>query len=175
MFALTLIHIIYREDCYEKNFLVIAIVSTLLVACGANSDEQAPPSSSNGSDTSTTQPEATAEGNTDGQDHSEMSATDSAQVSEDIHLVSPESGELPMGDAEIVVHIEQENLTPEDVSADVLMPMAGEEDMTALAIVEPGAETKQFKIKTNFGMAGSWTMEVKAKGAEPATLAFDVK
>lgn len=158
----------------NKRFWAIAVVSTLLVACGANSNEQAPPSA-NGSDASTTQPEATAEGKPDGQDHSEMSATDSAQASEDIHLVSPESGELPMGDAEIVVHIEQENLTPEDVSADVLMPMAGEEDMTALAIVEPGAEAKQFKIRTNFGMAGSWTMKVQAKGAEPAVLAFNVK
>ncbi|PZD71023.1 hypothetical protein C1752_08465 [Acaryochloris thomasi RCC1774] len=159
----------------KKTFLAIAVVSTLLVACGANSNEQATQSSSNGSSAPIAQTEANAESNRDSQDHSERSGTNPVKASEDIHLVSPESGELPMGDAEIVVHIEQENLTPEDVSADVSMPMAGEADMTSLAIIEPGDEAKQFKIKTNFGMAGSWTMEVKAKDAEPATLAFNVK
>lgn len=136
----------------KKLFLAIALVSTFLFSCSAQSGEQA----------------------TETSDSAEA-PTEQAKQSKDIHLVSPKSAEMPMGDAELVVHVEKENLTPDDVSVQVSMPMEGEADMTSLAIVEPGDKDQEFKIKTNFGMAGPWTVQVKAKDAEPATLAFNIK
>lgn len=111
----------------------------------------------------------------DGMDHSQMDGMDKAMASKDIHLVSPEAEALPMGDAELVVHIAQDGLAADDVRVEVAMPMEGEEMMTAMAIVEAGDGEKEFKIKTNFGMAGPWTVHVMAPDAEPAILAFNIQ
>ncbi len=151
----------------KKTFWVIALLGTVLIACSNQANEQ-----------TTTEPktsgtESPAEGDMKGMDPSNM--TVQAKPSKDIQQISPDSGEVPMGDAEIVVRIEKENLTPEDVAVEVSMPMEGEEPMTSLAIVEAGDSAQEFKIKTNFGMAGPWAVQVKAEDAEPAIFAFDVK
>lgn len=154
----------------KRIFLAIALLSTFLFSCNAQSGDQAAKTSD-----SAEAPTEKAETKSDGMDHSQTSGTDQAKKSKDIHLVSPKSADMPMGDAELVVRVEKENVTPDDVSVQVSMPMEGEADMTSLAIVEPGNKAQEFKIKTNFGMAGPWTVQVKAKDAEPATLAFEVK
>lgn len=158
----------------KKIFLAIALVSTFLFSCSAQSGEQATETSES-AEVPTEQAKSKPDGNKEGMDPSNTSGTDQANKSKDIHLVSPKSAEVPMGDAELVVRVEKEDLTPDDVSVQVSMPMEGEADMTSLAIVEPGDKAQEFKIKTNFGMAGPWTVQVKAKDAEPATLAFEVK
>lgn len=155
-------------------FVTLSLISTLLFACSSPSGEQTAKTSDH-SDAMPEKAETPANSKTDSMDHSKMSDTEQAKSSKDIHLVSPESGEVPMGDAEIVVHVDKDNLTPDDVSVEVSMPMEGQEDMTSLALVESGDQAQEFKIKTNFGMAGPWTVSVKAKDAEPATLAFNVK
>ena len=158
----------------KKLFLAIALVSTLLFSCSTQSGEQAT-ETSDSAEAPTEQAKSKSDGNKEGMDHSQTSGTDQANKSKDIHLVSPKSVEVPMGDAELVVRVEKESVTPDDVSVQVSMPMEGEADMTSMAIVEPGDKAQEFKIKTNFGMAGPWTVQVKAKDAEPATLAFEVK
>ncbi|QUY45807.1 FixH family protein [Acaryochloris marina] len=158
----------------KKLFLAIALVSTFLFSCSAQSGEQAT-ETSDSAEAPTEQAKSKSDGDREDMGHSQTSGTEQAKQSKDIHLVSPKSAEMPMGDAELVVHVEKENLTPDDVSVQVSMPMEGEADMTSLAIVEPGDKDQEFKIKTNFGMAGPWTVQVKAKDAEPATLAFNIK
>ena len=143
----------------------VALSSLLLVACGNDTSD-----SNQAVETSESMAEKSEQ-----MDHSKMADGVTAQESKDIHLVSPEEGEIPMGDAELVVHVEKENLKPEDLSVEVSMPMAGEEDMTSLAIVEAGDEAQQFKIKTNFGMAGDWAVKVSAPDAEPVVLALTIQ
>lgn len=150
----------------KKVLWAIALLSTVLVACSTNSSEP----TRQGMES----PSEMAKDKGD-MDHSNMSDGVVAQASKDIHLVKPENSEVPMGDVELVVHVDKDNLQPEDIAVEVSMPMAGEEDMTALAIVEPGDAAQEFKIKTNFGMAGPWSVKVGAKDAEPTILAFTVK
>ena len=158
----------------KRIFFAIALLSTFLFSCNAQSGDQAA-KTTDSAEAPTEKAETKSNGDREGMDHRKMSDTNQAKKSKDIHLVSPKSVEMPMGDAELVVHVEKENVSPDDVSVQVSMPMEGEEDMTSLAIVEPGNKAQEFKIRTNFGMAGPWTVQVKAKDAEPATLAFEVK
>lgn len=146
-------------------------VSTALFLASCGSQEAAIPSSEVAQPT---QADGAGKAEMAAMDHSQMDGME-AQTSKDIHLVSPEADALPMGDAELVVHIAKDGLVAEDVSVEVAMPMEGEETMTAMAIVEPGEGEQEFKIKTNFGMAGAWTVHVMAPDAEPATLAFNIQ
>ena len=74
-----------------------------------------------------------------------------------------------------MVAIAGDAVTTDDVMVEVSMPMEGEDPMTSMAIVEPGESAEQFKIKTNFGMVGPWSVHVMAKEADPATFVFDVQ
>ncbi|MBE9030458.1 FixH family protein [filamentous cyanobacterium LEGE 11480] len=154
-----------------QKFALAAFLSVTLIACGSNASQK----SSQPSDTTAATSPAKSDSTTKGMDHSKMGDTVKAKASKDIRQVSPSSNEVKMGDAEIVVSVLQENLTADDVEVKVSMPMEGEDPMTSMAIVEAGTQPNQFKIKTNFGMAGPWAVHVMAKGAEPATFAFQVK
>lgn len=151
----------------KKKFWLIALLSTVLMACSNPANQQA-----------TTVPQTNETESPSAGDRTEIDPSSmevQAKASKDIQQISPDSSEVPMGDAEIIVRIEKENLTPEDIEVDVTMPMEGEEPMTSLAIVEAGDQAQEFKIKTNFGMVGPWAVQVKAKDAEPAIFAFEVK
>ncbi len=158
----------------KKILLAIALASTtLLVSCSGSSSDSATAPTDSAAETTAEVAEASKD-DMAGMDHSQMDGME-AKASKDIHLVSPEADAFPMGDAELVVHIAKEGLAAEDVMVEVAMPMEGEETMTAMAIVEAGEGEQEFKIKTNFGMAGSWTVHVMAPDAEPATLAFNIQ
>ena len=99
-----------------------------------------------------------------------------------IALISPEDGSVPMGDAELVLQAvdpaTNEPVEVEDLQVDLSMPMDGMDDMTTMAIVEPGEEPGQYMVKTNLGMEGMWIMEVKSADAMmpgEATFNLDVK
>lgn len=160
----------------KKFILAIAFAGTLLLAsCGSNETASTAPSSDTAAaDSMGDMAQGKMDGDMAGMDHSQMEGM-ASKASDDIHLVSPEAQELPMGDAELVVHFTQDGLTADDVRVEVSMPMEGDEPMTAMAIVEPGDEDNQFKVKTNFGMAGPWTVHVMAKDSDPATFAFAVQ
>lgn len=158
----------------KKIIWAIAFSTTLFLAsCGSKEATSNAPEMA--MDAAETTQGNMADGDMAGMDHSQMNGMDKAMASKDIHLVSPEAEALPMGDAELVVHIAQDGLAADDVRVEVAMPMEGEEMMTAMAIVEAGDGEQEFKIKTNFGMAGPWTVHVMAPDAEPATLAFNVQ
>lgn len=136
----------------KKIFLAIALVSTFLFSCSAQSGEQAA-ETSDSAEAPTEQAKSKPDGDKEGMDPS--------NTSKDIHLVSPKSAEVPMGDAELVVRVEKENLTPEDVSVQVSMPMEGEADMTSLAIVEPGDKAQEFKLNQ---LWDGWSLDSAGKG-----------
>ena len=123
----------------KKIILAIAFAGTLLLAsCGSNETATAPASDAAAADSMGDMAQEKMDGDMAGMDHSQMDGME-AKASDDIHLVSPEVQELPMGDAELVVHFTQDGLTADDVAVDVSMPMGDEETMTSMAIVEPGA------------------------------------
>ena len=137
-------------------FLLIAI-AFLTAACGSDQTEDKPTT-----DTATTPTESSSEEN--------------AAIS----LISPQDGALPMGDAEIVVEaIDPESKQPiplEDLQVNLSMAMDEMEPMTTMTKIEPGAQPGHYKIMTNLGMAGMWTMEVESGDrAEKATFNLDVK
>ena len=99
-----------------------------------------------------------------------------------IALVTPEDATVPMGDAELVLQVvdpaTNEPVEVENLEVDLSMPMEGMDDMTTMAIVEPGEEPGQYMVKTNLGMEGMWIMEVKSADAMmpgEATFNLDVK
>ncbi|NBD17678.1 MAG: nitrogen fixation protein FixH [Cyanobacteria bacterium] len=79
-------------------------------------------------------------------------------------LVSPQ-GEIPMGDAELILEVQDSasgNVIPvENLDVNSTMPMPGGDDMISKVEVEPAANPGQFKVKTNFGMAGTWHLDAK--------------
>ena len=159
----------------KKFILAIAFAGTLLLAsCGSNETASAPASDTAAADSMGDMAQDNMDGDMAGMDHSQMDGME-AKASDDINLVSPTAEAMPMGNAELVVAIAGDAVTADDVMVEVSMPMEGEDPMTSMAIVEPGEAADQFKIKTNFGMAGPWSVHVMAKEADPATFVFDVQ
>lgn len=159
----------------KKFILAIAFAGTLLLAsCGAKETATTPSSNTATADSTGDMAQEIMDGDMAGMDHSQMDGME-AKASDDISLVSPSEEAVPMGDAELVVEIAGDSVTTDDVMVEVSMPMEGEEPMTSMAIVEPGDAADKFKIKTNFGMVGPWSVHVMAKEADPATFVFDVQ
>lgn len=107
-------------------------------------------------------------------------AGSSAGENVDIALVSPEDGTVPMGDAELVVEVidpaTSEPVAVDDLQVDLSMAMDGMEPMTTMAVVEPGEQPGQYKVMTNMGMAGMWTMDVASTDPTmPGEATFDIE
>lgn len=150
----------------KKVLLVLAAVGLLSTACG----------NANQADTEAT--DAAAAPATETTDAAEAPAGEGVAIA----LVTPEDATVPMGDAELVLQVvdpaTNEPVEVENLEVDLSMPMEGMDDMTTMAIVEPGEEPGQYMVKTNLGMEGMWIMEVKsADAAMPgeATFNLDVK
>ncbi|RZM79081.1 FixH family protein [Leptolyngbya iicbica] len=97
----------------------------------------------------------------------------------DIALVSPEDASLPMGDAELLLQVADpatgEPVALENLEVDLSMGMDGMEPMTTMTMVEPGEQPGEYKVMTNLGMAGMWTMEVtSADPAMPGEATFEL-
>lgn len=86
-----------------------------------------------------------------------------------VALVSPQ-GDIPMGDAELILEVQDtasgEVIAVENIDVSSTMPMEGEEPMISKVEIEPGDNPGQFKIKTNFGMAGTWNLEATVQDAQ---------
>ena len=93
---------------------------------------------------------------------SEVKTTEEKTVK--VALVSPQ-GEIPMGDAELILEVQDSTsgkvIAVENIDVNSTMPMEGEDDMISKVEIEPAGNTGQFKIKTNFGMAGTWHLDAK--------------
>lgn len=83
----------------------------------------------------------------------------------DASIISPDIDGLKMGGAELMLEVRdpdtQQPLAVEDVEVDITMPMANMAPMTTMVQLEPADATGQFNVKTHFGMAGEWHIEVK--------------
>lgn len=150
----------------KKVLLVLAAVGLLSTACG----------NANQADTEAT--DAAAAPATETTDAAAAPAGEGVAIA----LVTPEDATVPMGDAELVLQVvdpaTNEPVEVENLEVDLSMPMEGMDDMTTMAVVEPGEEPGQYMVKTNLGMEGLWIMEVKsADAAMPgeATFNLDVK
>ncbi len=126
---------------------LILPITVLIVACGSPSSEtqtqsETPPK---------TETTATAENTTK------------------VALVSPE-GEIPMGDVELILEVQDntsgEVVPVENIEVSSTMPMEGEEPMISKVEIEPTETPGQFKVKTNFGMAGTWNLAATVKDAK---------
>ena len=128
----------------KKLLTLILPITLLMVACGSPSTE------------TQTQSETSPEAET------EATAENMAIVA----LVSPE-GEIPMGDAELILEVQDntsgEVVAVENIEVNSTMPMEGEDPMISKVEIEPTETPGQFKVKTNFGMAGTWNLETTVK------------
>ncbi len=83
-------------------------------------------------------------------------------------LVSPQ-GEIPMGDVELILEVQDstsgEVIAVENIDVNSTMPMEGQEPMISKVEIEPAGNPGQFKVKTNFGMAGTWNLAAKIQDA----------
>ena len=128
----------------KKILTLILPISLLIVACGSPSTE------------TQTQSETSPK--------TETKAT--AENMAIIALVSPE-GEIPMGDAELILEVQDntsgEVVAVENIEVNSTMPMEGEDPMISKVEIEPTETPGQFKVKTNFGMAGTWNLAATVK------------
>ena len=99
-----------------------------------------------------------------------------------IAFVSPDPNAVPMGDAEIILEVTDsstnEPVAIEDLQINLSMEMDGMEPMTTMTQIELDDQPGRYRVMTNLGMAGMWTMEVaSADPAMPgeATFNIDVK
>lgn len=150
----------------KKVLFVLAAVGLLSTACG------------NANQAETEATDAAAAPATETTDAAEAPAGEGVAIA----LVTPEDATVPMGDAELVLQVvdpaTNEPVEVESLEVDLSMPMEGMDDMTTMAIVEPGDEPGQYRVKTNLGMEGMWIMEVKSADAMmpgEATFNLDVK
>ena len=85
-----------------------------------------------------------------------------------VALVSPQ-GEIPMGDVELILEVQVstsgEVIAVENIDVSSTMPMEGQEPMISKVEIEPAGNPGQFKVKTNFGMAGTWNLAAKIQDA----------
>ena len=131
----------------KKIITLILPISILMVACGSPS--------------------------TDTQTQSETAPkTETTATAENIAkvaLVSPE-GDIMMGDVELILEVQDntsgETLAVENIEVSSTMPMEGEDPMISKVEIEPTENPGQFKIKTNFGMAGTWNLAATVKDAK---------
>ena len=127
----------------KKLIVLILPLSLLMFACSSASNNQAE-----------TQSPVT----------SEVETTEEKTVK--VALVSPQ-GEIPMGDTELILEVQDstsgEVIPVENIEVSSTMPMEGEDDMISKVEIEPAGNPGQFKIKTNFGMAGTWYLDTKIK------------
>ena len=132
----------------KKLLILILPLSFLIFACSSPSNE------------SQNQSEVTPE--------SEVTIAESGKEVT-VALVSPQ-GDIPMGDAELILEVQDtasgEVIAVENIDVSSTMPMEGEEPMISKVEIEPGDNPGQFKIKTNFGMAGTWNLEATVQDAQ---------
>lgn len=97
----------------------------------------------------------------------EVTATEEKKTAK-VALVSPQ-GDIPMGDAELILEVQDtasgEVVAVETIEVSSTMPMEGEEPMISKVEIEPAGTPGQFKIKTNFNMAGTWNLATNVKDA----------
>ncbi len=131
----------------KKIITLILPISILMVACGSPSTD------------TQTQLENVPQ--------TEITATEEKSVM--VALVSPE-GDIPMGDAELILEVQDntsgETVGVENIEVSSTMPMEGEETMISKVEIEPTENPGQFKVKTNFGMAGTWNLAATVKDAK---------
>ena len=81
-----------------------------------------------------------------------------------VALVSPQ-GDIPMGDVELILEVQDntsgEVIAVENIDVNSTMPMEGQDEMISKVEIEPADKPGQFKLKTNFGMAGTWHLDTK--------------
>lgn len=86
-----------------------------------------------------------------------------------VALVSPQ-GEIPMGDVELILEVQDttsgEVIAVENIDVNSTMPMEGQDAMISKVEIEPTDKPGQFKLKTNFGMAGTWYLETKIQDSK---------
>ncbi|HAC63068.1 MAG TPA: nitrogen fixation protein FixH [Cyanothece sp. UBA12306] len=131
----------------KKVLTLILPISLLMIACSSPSSETQTQSET----TPKTEETATAE--------------NTAQVA----LVSP-AEEIKMGDAELILEVQDKNsgevVPVENIEVSSTMPMEGEDPMISKVEIESTETPGQFKIKTNFGMAGTWNLAATVKDAK---------
>lgn len=131
----------------KKISTLILPMSLLMVACGSPSTE-----SQNQSETSP-----------------KTEVTTASENKAKVALVSP-VGEIKMGDAELILEVQDntsgEVVAVENIEVSSTMPMEGEDPMISKVEIEPTEIPGQFKVKTNFGMAGTWNLAATVKDAK---------
>ncbi|MDJ0845011.1 FixH family protein [Crocosphaera sp.] len=94
----------------------------------------------------------------------EIAATEENTVM--VALVSPEE-DIVMGDAELILEVKDnasgETVAVENIEVSSTMPMEGEDPMISKVEIEPTENPGQFKVKTNFDMAGTWNLIASVK------------
>ena len=131
----------------KKIITLILPISLLMVACGSPSTD------------TQTQSETAPQ--------TETTATEENTVI--VALVSPEE-EISMGDSELILEVQDntsgEVVAVENIEVSSTMPMEGEDPMISKVEIEPTETPGQFKVKTNFGMAGTWNLAATVKDAK---------
>ena len=131
----------------KKLLVLILPLSFLMFACGSPSNQ------------SQTTSEVTPE--------TEVTTTGEKKTVK-VALVSPQ-GEIPMGDVELILEVQDSTsgkvIAVENIDVSSTMPMEGQEPMISKVEIEPAGKPGQFKVKTNFGMAGTWNLAAKIQDA----------
>lgn len=95
--------------------------------------------------------------------------TSAVQKTATIALIQPE-GEIAMGDSELILEVKDttsgEAIKVENIEVTSTMPMEGEDPMISKIEIEPTETAGQFKVKTNFNMAGTWNLAAKIKDTQ---------
>ena len=128
----------------KKIITLILPISLLMVACGSPSTD------------TQTQSETAPQ--------TETIATEENTVI--VALVSPEE-DIMMGDVELILEVQDntsgESVVVENIEVSSTMPMEGEDTMISKVEIEPTEIPGQFKVKTNFSMAGTWNLAATVK------------
>ncbi len=128
----------------NKIITLILPISLLMVACGS--------------------PSADTQTQSETAPKTETTATAENMVK--VALVSPE-GYIMMGDVELILEVQDntsgETVAVENIEVSSTMPMEGEDPMISKVEIEPTETPGQFKLKTNFSMAGTWNLATMIK------------
>jgi len=98
---------------------------------------------------------------------------ESRQGSIEAVVISPDPAQgFDTGSAELTLEVRdpetQASLPVEDVAVDITMPMPNMAPMTTMVQMEPTQEPGRFQVKTHFGMAGDWYIQVEVKDPDHA-------